>query len=65
MFFKKRRVQSKMKVFRLSFCFALTLHYLLIRLAAAQQNEMKVFRLSFCFALALHYLCILLLQKKI
>lgn len=28
MFFKKRRVQNKMKVFRLSFCFALTLYYL-------------------------------------
>lgn len=32
MFFKKRRVQNKMKVFRLSFCFALTLHYLCILL---------------------------------
>ena len=30
MFFKKRRVQNEMKVFRLSFCFALTLHYLCI-----------------------------------
>lgn len=32
MFFKKRRVQNKMKVFRLSFCFALALHYLCILL---------------------------------
>ncbi len=32
MFFKKRRVQSKMKVLRLSFFFALTLDYICILL---------------------------------